>query len=236
MPNSQKIISNKNNLQVLYEDNHIIIVNKRAGDIVQGDKTGDKPLSEVVKDYIKDKYNKPGNVYLGVVHRIDRPTTGIVLFAKTSKALPRLNKLFKEKKATKTYWALVKKTSLNEEDTLTHWLKKNPKNNKSTAFKKEVEGSKKAILHYKTIKKLDNFFLLEIDLETGRHHQIRAQLASIGCPIKGDLKYGYDRSNKDASISLHARRLNFIHPVKKETVDIIAPLPDDNLWKACVPN
>lgn len=231
---SSKILSNKNNLQVLYEDNHIIIVNKRAGDIVQGDKTGDKPLSEVVKSFLKEKYNKPGNVYLGVVHRLDRPTTGIVLFAKTSKALPRLNKLFADKKANKTYWALVKNVPDKTENTLIHWLKKNPKNNKSSAFIKETEGSKKAILHYKTIKQLDNYFLLEIALETGRHHQIRSQLSSIGCPIKGDLKYGFDRSNKDGSIGLHARRLDFTHPVSKEPVSIIAPLPDDPIWNACL--
>ncbi|WP_405571715.1 RluA family pseudouridine synthase [Winogradskyella sp. Asnod2-B02-A] len=230
---SEKILSNKNNLQVLHEDNHIIIVNKRAGDIVQGDKTGDKPLSEVVKSYLKDKYNKEGNVYLGVVHRLDRPTTGIVMFAKTSKALPRLNKLFAEKTAKKTYWALVKNQPPKTEDKLVHWLKKNSKNNKSTAYAKEVDGSKKAILHYQLKQTLDNFYLLEIDLETGRHHQIRVQLASIGCPIKGDLKYGFDRSNKDASISLHARTLRFIHPVKKEEVIITAPLPNDSLWKAC---
>ncbi|MDN3492986.1 RluA family pseudouridine synthase [Winogradskyella bathintestinalis] len=231
--NSNKILSNKNNLQVLHEDNHIIVVNKRAGDIVQGDKTGDKPLSEVVKSYLKEKYNKEGNVYLGVVHRLDRPTTGIVLFSKTSKALPRLNKLFAEKSAKKTYWALVKNLPPKNEDTLIHWLKKNPKNNKSTAYTKEVGDSKKAILHYKIIQELDNFYLLEVDLETGRHHQIRVQLASIGCPIKGDLKYGFDRSNKDASISLHARTLRFIHPVKKEEVIIAAPLPNDPLWNAC---
>lgn len=170
---------------------------------------------------------------MGVVHRLDRPTTGIVLFAKTSKALPRLNKLFAEKTAKKTYWALVKNQPPKIEDTLTHWLLKNPKNNKSTAYPKEVTGGKKAILHYKIIQKLDNFYLLEVDLKTGRHHQIRVQLASIGCPIKGDLKYGFDRSNKDASISLHARTLKFVHPVKKETVEFIAPLPNDPLWKAC---
>lgn len=228
-----KVLSNKSNLKVLYEDNHIIVVNKRAGDIVQGDKTGDKPLSDVVKDFLKYKYNKPGNVYLGVVHRLDRPTTGIVLFAKTSKALPRLNKLFAEKKTNKTYWALVKNKPSKPEDRLIHWLKKNPKNNKSTAFDKEVEGSKKAILNYRILKSLDNYYLLEIDLETGRHHQIRCQLAKIGCPIKGDLKYGFPRSNKDASISLHARRLEFTHPVKKEKLNIVAPLPNDIIWQAC---
>lgn len=229
-----KILSNSSNLQVIYEDNHIIVVNKRAGDIVQGDKTGDKPLSDVVKEYIAEKHNKPGKVYLGVVHRLDRPTTGIVLFAKTSKALPRLNKLFAEKTAHKTYWALVKNTPPKTEDTLIHWLKKNPKNNKSTAYRKEIDASKKAILHYKTLKKLDNFYLLEINLETGRHHQIRVQLSTIGCSIKGDLKYGFDRSNKDASISLHARRLEFIHPVKKERISLEADLPNDPLWKACL--
>lgn len=231
----EKVFSNKSNLQVIYEDNHIIIVNKRAGDIVQGDKTGDKPLSDIVKDYIKDKYNKPGNVYLGVVHRLDRPTTGIVLFSKTSKALPRLNKLFAEKKAQKTYWAIVKNTPKLSKDTLINWLKKNPKNNKSTAYSKEIKDSKKAILHYKLKKSLDNYVLLEIELETGRHHQIRCQLSHIGSPIKGDLKYGFDRSNKDASISLHARRLQFIHPVSKDIIDVTAPLPEDPIWKACEP-
>ncbi len=228
-----KLLSNKNNLQVLYEDNHIIVVNKRAGDIVQGDKTGDKPLSDVVKDYLKNKYSKPGNVYLGVVHRLDRPTTGIVLFSKTSKALPRLNKLFSEKKATKTYWAIVKQSPKSQKGTLTNWLKKNPKNNKSTAYSKEIHGSKKAILHYSIKQVLDNYTLLEIELETGRHHQIRCQLANIGSPIKGDLKYGFDRSNKDASISLHARRLQFTHPVSKDQIDITAPLPNDAIWNAC---
>ncbi|WP_422104850.1 RluA family pseudouridine synthase [Winogradskyella sp.] len=227
-----KTLSNSTNLQVLYEDNHVIVVNKRAGDIVQGDKTGDRPLSDIVKAYIKEKYKKPGNVYLGVVHRLDRPTTGIVLFSKTSKALPRLNKLFAEKKAQKTYWALVKQQPPKSENRLVHWLKKNPKNNKSTAYDHEIEGSKKAILNYKVIKKLDHFYLLEIDLETGRHHQIRSQLAKIGCPIKGDLKYGFPRSNKDASISLHARQLAFTHPVKKEPLLITASVPNDALWQA----
>jgi 23S rRNA pseudouridine1911/1915/1917 synthase len=229
----KKSYSTKDNLQVIYEDNHIIIVNKRAGDIVQGDKTGDKPLSEVVKDYIKEKYNKPGNIYLGVVHRLDRPTTGIVLFSKTSKALPRLNTLFAERKAHKTYWAIVKNAPKKPQDTLINWLKKNPKNNKSTAYPKEIIDSKKAILHYKTIQTLDNYFLLEVELETGRHHQIRSQLSTIGSPIKGDLKYGFDRSNKDASISLHARRLQFIHPVSNATIDVLATLPNDPIWNAC---
>ncbi|MDG1730926.1 MAG: RluA family pseudouridine synthase [Algibacter sp.] len=231
---SKKTLSNKSNLQVLFEDNHIIIVNKRAGDIVQGDKTGDKPLSDVVKEYIKDKYNKPGNVYLGTVHRLDRPTTGLVIFAKTSKALPRLNKLFLSKEIKKTYWAIVKNEPPKSEDTLIHWLIKNPKNNKSKAHSKEVPESKKAILHYKILKKLDNYFLLEVNLETGRHHQIRAQLSSIGAPIKGDLKYGFDRSNKDASISLHARHIKFMHPVKKEPISVNATLPNDAIWNACL--
>ncbi|HIC32461.1 MAG TPA: RluA family pseudouridine synthase [Flavobacteriaceae bacterium] len=231
---ANKTLSNKNNLQVLYEDNHIIVVNKRAGDIVQGDKTGDKPLSNVVKSYLKDKYNKPGNVYLGTVHRLDRPTSGLVIFSKTSKALPRLNKMFATKDITKTYWALVKNKPKKDSDRLTHWLKKNPKNNKSYAHSTEVKDSKKAVLSYQIIKKLDNFYLIEVTLETGRHHQIRTQLASIGCPIKGDLKYGYDRSNKDASISLHARNIKFIHPVSKEELDITAPLPKDPVWDACL--
>lgn len=226
-------LSNKSNLQVLYEDNHIIIVNKRAGDIVQGDKTGDQPLSDIVKAYIKDKYNKPGDVYLGVVHRLDRPTTGLVIFAKTSKVLPRLNALFVSKDIDKTYWAIVKNEPPKAKDTLVNWLKKNPKNNKSSAYPKEVKDSKKAILHYKILKKLDHYFLLEINLETGRHHQIRSQLSTIGCPIKGDLKYGFDRSNKDASIHLHARHIIFIHPVKLVPINITAPLPNDPIWDTC---
>lgn len=226
--------SNPTNLLVIHEDNHLIVVNKRSGDIVQGDKTGDTPLSEVVKQYLKEKYNKPGNVYLGVVHRLDRPTSGIVVFAKTSKALPRLNKLFSEGKTEKTYWAVVKDVLENEQDTLTHWLVRNPKQNKSYAHIKEVPNSKKAILSYQLIRKLDNYSLLEIDLKTGRHHQIRAQLASIGSVIKGDLKYGADRSNKDGSIHLHARRLVFEHPVKKESVEFIAAPPNDPVWNACL--
>ncbi|MFS4491531.1 RluA family pseudouridine synthase [Maribacter sp. 2308TA10-17] len=225
--------STSKNLQVIYEDNHLIVINKRPGDIVQGDKTGDLPLSEIVKQYIKEKYNKPGNVYLGVAHRLDRPTSGIVVFAKTSKALPRLNKLFAEKAAKKTYWAVVKNMPEKQEDTLTHWMKRNPKQNKSYANKKEVPDSKKAILDYKVIKKLDNFYLLEVDLKTGRHHQIRSQLTAIGCPIKGDLKYGFDRSNKDGSIHLHARSLSFVHPVKKEMLEFVAPPPHDSVWNAC---
>jgi len=229
---SEKIVSNKDNLQVLHEDNHIIIVNKRPGDIVQGDKTGDKPLSEVVKSYIKEKYNKPGNVYLGVVHRLDRPTSGIVLFAKTSKALPRLNKLFQDKDAQKTYWAVVKEKPPKQSDELIHYMKRNSKQNKSYAHKNEVPDSKKAILDYKLIKELDRYYVLEIDLHTGRHHQIRSQLSAIGCPIKGDLKYGFDRSNRDASIHLHSRELTFIHPVKKEKIHVVAPAPKDPIWDA----
>ena len=230
---ADKLLSNKNNLQVLHEDNHIIIVNKRVGDIVQGDKTGDKPLSEVVKTYLKEKHNKPGNVYLGVVHRLDRPTSGIVLFSKTSKALPRLNKLFQQKDAKKTYWAVVKNRPPKDQDILVHYLKRNPKQNKSFAHKNEVPDSKKAILEYRILKELNNYFLLEIDLQTGRHHQIRSQLSAIGCPIKGDLKYGFDRSNKDAGIHLHARKLEFIHPVKKELIKITAEVPDEALWQVC---
>ncbi len=217
---------------MLHEDNHIIIVNKRPGDIVQGDKTGDKPLSEVVKSYIKEKYNKPGNVYLGVVHRLDRPTSGIVLFSKTSKALPRLNKLFQDKDAKKTYWAVVKEKPPRESDELIHFMKRNSKQNKSYAHKNEVPDSKKAVLDYKLIKELDRYYVLEIALHTGRHHQIRSQLSAIGSPIKGDLKYGFDRSNRDASIHLHSRELRFIHPVKKEEIYITAPPPKDPIWDA----
>lgn len=228
-----KTYSNKNNLQIIYEDNHLIAVNKRAGDIVQGDKTGDKPLSEVVKSYIKNTYNKPGAVYLGVVHRLDRPTTGVVLFAKTSKALTRLNKLFADRNTKKTYWAIVKNEPPKQADQLVHYLKRNPKQNKSYAHIHEVPDSKKAILDYHVRQKLNNYVLLEITLLTGRHHQIRSQLASINCPIKGDLKYGFDRSNEDASIHLHARHLSLIHPVQKKELSLTAPLPDDVLWRAC---
>ncbi|MGB3149281.1 MAG: RNA pseudouridine synthase [Maribacter sp.] len=231
--NPNVIHSNPSNLQVLFEDNHLIIINKRPGDIVQGDKTGDTPLSDIVKEYLKKKYDKPGNVYLGVVHRLDRPTSGIVVFAKTSKALPRLNKIFAEKEAKKTYWAIVKKIPPKHEDILVHWLKRNPKQNKSYANTKEVPDSKKAILEYLVLKKLDRYFLLEIDLKTGRHHQIRSQLSGIGSPIKGDLKYGFDRSNPNGSIHLHARKLHFVHPVKKEPIIIVADLPKDPIWDAC---
>ena len=225
-----KVLSDKKNLQVLYEDNHIIVVNKRVGDIVQGDKTGDQPLSDVVKEYIKEKYSKPGEVYLGVVHRLDRPTTGIVLFAKTSKALTRLNEMFKNRDTAKTYWAVVKNAPEVPQATLEHYLKRNSKNNTSKAHTKEVPESKLARLDYKVIYQLTNYTVLEINLYTGRHHQIRAQLTAIGSPIKGDLKYGFNRSNPDGGIHLHARKLAFIHPVSKESISIIAPLPDEATW------
>lgn len=227
-----KILSTKDNLQVLYEDNHIIVVNKRIGDIVQGDKTGDKPLSEIVKEYIKVKYNKPGEVFLGVVHRLDRPTSGIVVFARTSKALTRLNETFKNKENEKTYWAVVKNCPPKENDTLVHFLTRNPKNNTSKAHSKEVPNSKKSSLSYSILSKLDNYFALELDLHTGRHHQIRCQLAAIGSPIKGDLKYGFNRSNPDGGIHLHARKLILKHPVTKEIITFIAPTPDDIIWNS----
>jgi len=224
--------SNQNNLQILYEDNHLIVINKRAGDLVQGDKTGDAPLSDILKAYIQEKYNKPGQVFLGVVHRLDRPTTGAVIFARTSKALERMNKIMRDRQAHKIYWALVEGDPKPEEQTLVHYLKKNPKNNKSTAFPRPSDQSKKAILHYKKRAKLDFYSLLEIELETGRHHQIRCQLSVIGHPIKGDLKYGSKRSNKNGGIHLHAREIRFEHPVKKTELIIQAPLPEDSLWKA----
>jgi 23S rRNA pseudouridine1911/1915/1917 synthase len=227
-----KIVSNKSNLQILHEDNHLIVVNKRVGDIVQGDKTGDKPLSEIVKEYIKEKYNKPGEVFLGVVHRLDRPTTGIVAFARTSKALSRMNELFSNRETQKTYWAVVKNKPEKSKDKLVHYLKRNEKNNTSKAHLKEVPDSKLASLEYQIIKELTNYTALEIQLHTGRHHQIRAQLAAIGSPIKGDLKYGFDRSNPDGGIHLHARKLHFVHPVSKESITIVAPTPDDVIWNA----
>lgn len=219
-------------MTVLYEDNHIIIVNKTVSEIVQGDKTGDKPLSEIVKEWLKEKYNKPGNVFCGVTHRLDRPVSGIVVFAKTSKSLPRLNKMFQDKEIKKTYWAIVKNKPQETEGTLTNYLIRNEKQNKSYAYDMEKPDSKKAILHYNLIAQSDKYNLLEIDLETGRHHQIRCQLAKMGCVIKGDLKYGADRSNPDGGISLHARKISFTHPVSKELIEIIAPVPSDNLWKA----
>ena len=219
-------------MEILYEDNHIIAVNKQVSDIVQADKTGDVPLEELVKAYIKDKYNKPGEVFLGIVHRIDRPVSGVVLFARTSKALTRLNEMFKEKKVEKIYWAIVKNPPEKEIGTLEHFIVRNTKTNKSYCHLNKVDGSKKAILHYKILCKSDQYYLLEINLETGRHHQIRCQLAAIGSPIKGDLKYGFPRSNKDGGISLHSMEVRLNHPVKNGPLRITAPLPQDNLWKA----
>lgn len=217
-------------MTVIYEDNHIIVVNKTASEIVQGDKTGDTPLSETVKQYLKEKYNKPGNVFLGVTHRLDRPVSGLVVFAKTSKALSRLNDMFRNGEVKKTYWAIVRNRPQELEGELTNWLVRNEKQNKSYAYDKEVKDSKKAVLCYKTIGHSQNYHLLEVDLKTGRHHQIRCQLAKMGCPIKGDLKYGSPRSNPDGSICLHARRIAFVHPVSKESIEIEAPVPSGNLW------
>ena len=225
-------------MEVIYEDNHIIIVNKQSGEIVQGDKTGDRPLSDIVKDYIKTKYQKPGAVFLGVVHRLDRPVSGLVVFARTSKALTRMNKMFAEGEVHKTYWAIVKGEKARGEKvsgewhTLEHWLVRNEKQNKSYAYDKEKPNTKKAVLKYRIIGHSDNYTLLEVRLLTGRHHQIRCQLAAMGCPIKGDLKYGAPRSNPDGSISLMARRVEFVHPVSKETIIAEAPIPDEPLWKA----
>lgn len=223
-------------MNVVYEDNHIIIVNKQSGEIVQGDKTGDTPLSDIVKQYIKEKYNKPGNVFLGVVHRLDRPVSGLVVFAKTSKALSRLNEMFRTGDVHKTYWAIVKKNDIAPEATLTDWLTRNERQNKSYAHNREVLGAKKAVLSYKVRSMSDNYMLLEVRLMTGRHHQIRCQLAHMGCPIKGDLKYGSPRSNPDGSISLMSRRVEFVHPVSKETIAVEAPVPDDRLWQALAQN
>ena len=217
-------------MTVVYEDNHIIVVNKTASEIVQGDKTGDTPLSETVKQYLKEKYNMPGNVFLGVTHRLDRPVSGLVVFAKTSKALSRLNDMFRNGEVKKTYWAIVRNRPQELEGELTNWLVRNEKQNKSYAYDKEVKDSKKAVLCYKTIGHSQNYHLLEVDLKTGRHHQIRCQLAKMGCPIKGDLKYGSPRSNPDGSICLHARRIAFVHPVSKESIEIEAPVPSGNLW------
>ena len=219
-------------MKVIYEDNHLIAVNKNCHEIVQGDKTGDLPLSELLKAYLKEKYAKPGNVFIGVAHRLDRPVTGVVIFAKTSKALTRMNELFRSATVKKTYWAVVKNCPPEHEGTLTHWLVRNEKQNKSYAYDNEKPNAKKAIMHYRLISRSDNYFLLEIDLESGRHHQIRCQLARIGCPVKGDLKYGAEHSNPDGGICLHARSLEFIHPVSKEQIIITANPPDDNLWKA----
>ena len=218
-------------LKVLYEDNHIIAVNKRASEIVQGDKTGDRPLPEYVKEYIKKKNNKPGKVFLGVVHRLDRPVSGVILFARTSKALTRLNKMFREKEVRKIYWAIVKNKPKRTKNTLIHYLSKNQTRNKSQAFIKKFNNALRSELSYEIIHSLENYHLLEISPKTGRHHQIRVQLAKIGCPIKGDIKYGFDRTNKDKSIHLHARKIDFMHPVKKELISITAPTPNDVLWK-----
>ena len=221
---------------VLYEDNHIIIVNKSVSDIVQGDRTGDEPLDSKVKSYIKAKYNKPGDVFLGVVHRLDRPVSGCVVYARTSKALARMNELFRTKEVKKTYLAVVTERPPEEEGTLTHFIKKNEKQNRSYAFDNEVKESKEASLSYKVIARSESFYLLAVDLHTGRHHQIRAQLAAAGCPIKGDLKYGSKRSNDGGGISLHSYRISFIHPVKKEPVTVTAPLPKDKTWNLFAAN
>ena len=218
-------------MTVVYEDNHIIVVNQTASEIVQADKTGDTPLSETVKQYLKEKYQKPGNVFLGVTHRLDRPVSGLVIFAKTSKALTRLNEMFRAGEVKKTYWAVVKNAPKESEGELVHFLVRNEKQNKSYAYDKEVPNSKKAVLDYRLIGRSENYYLLEVDLKTGRHHQIRCQLAKMGCPIKGDLKYGSPRSNPDGSICLHARRVRFVHPVSKELIELKAPLPEGNLWK-----
>lgn len=217
-------------MQVLYEDNHIIVVYKESGEIVQGDKTGDKPLSETIKAWIKEKYAKPGNVFLGVVHRLDRPVSGLVVFAKTSKALSRLNDMFRKGEVKKTYWAMVQTPPAEPEGTLTNWLVRNEKQNKSYAYDHEVPNAKKAILKYKTVGQTEHYTLLEVNLLTGRHHQIRCQLSSIGCPIKGDLKYGARRSNPDGSISLLSRTIEFIHPVSKENISVVSPLPAEKVW------
>ena len=217
--------------RILYEDNHLIVVNKLPSEIVQGDKTGDIPLSENVKEYIRRKYNKPGNVFTGVIHRLDRPVSGVVVFAKTGKALSRMNELIKKRKIKKTYWAIVKNKPKEKEATLTHFLLRNEKRNKSFVSNNNQENSKEAILTYRLLASSKDYHLLEVDLQTGRHHQIRAQLAAIGCPIKGDLKYGFSRSNKNASISLHARSVSFVHPVKKESLTIVANPPDEVLWR-----
>ncbi|MEC5173077.1 MULTISPECIES: RluA family pseudouridine synthase [Chryseobacterium] len=220
--------------QIVYEDNHLLVINKKVGQLVQGDKTGDDSLLELIKNFIKKRDDKPGNVFLGLVHRIDRPTSGLVIYAKTSKALSRLTQMVKNREIKKIYWAVVTKEMIPQSQRLIHFLKKNEKNNKAIVFPKATEGAKEAILTYHIIKNLDNYFLLEIDLETGRHHQIRAQLSKIGAPIKGDLKYGAARSNPDGGINLHARKLEFIHPVTKENIEITAPVPqNDAVWRAC---
>lgn len=220
--------------QIAYEDNHLLVVNKKVGQLVQGDKTGDESLLELIKNFIKKRDAKPGNVFLGLVHRIDRPTSGLVIYAKTSKALSRLTQMVKNREVEKTYWAVVPKEMVPHSQKLIHYLRKNEKNNKAIVFPKVTDGAKEAILTYNVIKSLENYMLLQIDLETGRHHQIRAQLSKIGIPIKGDLKYGAPRSNPDGGINLHARMLKFIHPVTKEEIKIVAPVPqNDAIWRAC---
>ncbi len=219
-------------MEILYEDNHIIIVSKAAGEIVQGDKTGDTPLSEEVKAYIKEKYQKPGNVFIGVPHRLDRPVSGIVVFARTGKALSRLSEMFRNGEVKKTYWAVVGNRPPKDDDEPVHYIVRNEKMNKSFAYDKETKDSKKAVLHYRLIARSDKYYLVEVDLKTGRHHQIRCQLAKIGCPIKGDLKYGAPRSNADGSISLHARHVEFVHPVSKQQISVTAPLPAGNPWQS----
>ncbi|HPT11809.1 MAG TPA: RNA pseudouridine synthase [Bacteroidales bacterium] len=222
--------------EVLYEDNHIIIVNKRVSDIAQGDKTGDEPLDSIVKNYIREKYNKPGDVFLGVVHRLDRPVSGCIVYARTSKALTRMSELFRTKEVKKTYLAVVCDRPPEEEGELNHFIKRNEKQNRSFAFDNEVKDSKPAKLSYKIIARSESFYLLEVDLHTGRHHQIRAQLSAVGCPIKGDLKYGSKRSNEGGGISLHSYRIRFIHPVKKEEIKVFAPLPKDKTWNLFAEN
>lgn len=218
--------------RVLYEDNHIIIVNKNTGELVQGDYTGDIPLLEKVREYIRQKYDKPGNVFTGLIHRLDRPTSGIVVFARTSKALSRMNAIFEKREVSKKYWTLVREKPKEENGKLVHYLRKDEKKNRSFVVSKETPGAKRAVLNYSVINHSESYYLLEIELETGRHHQIRVQLAAMGCPVKGDLKYGFPRSNKDAGISLHARRISFQHPVSDEVIDVQAPLPEgDKVWK-----
>ena len=230
----QSKMMRKDQPSILYEDNHLIIVNKRSSDLVQGDGTGDEPLDDAVRRYIKEKYNKPGDVFLGVVHRLDRPVSGCVVYARTSKALSRLSELFRTREVRKCYWAVVSDRPPAEEGVLTGWLKKNEKQNKSYVYEREVKGSKEAELSYRVMARSERYYLLEVDLHTGRHHQIRAQLAAAGCPIKGDLKYGSKRSNEGGGISLHSRRVSFIHPVKKEEVSVEAPLPGDTIWRLFV--
>ncbi|MCD6067421.1 MAG: pseudouridine synthase [Bacteroidetes bacterium] len=227
-------MSTASTIEVLYEDNHIIAINKKPSDIVQGDKTGDEPLSEKVKQFLRNKYDKPGEVFCGVVHRIDRPVSGVVLFAKTSKALTRLNELFRTKDIKKTYWAVVKNKPKEEEGTLLHYLIKDEQKNKSRGYAEPRKGALKSELHYKVLVKTDTYFMLEVNPITGRHHQIRVQLSAMGSPIKGDIKYGFDRTNKDASIHLHARKIEFTHPIKQTPLTIVAPTPDEVVWNACV--